>query len=197
MSRIFLIRHAPTHTQRLIGWTDEPADLSDSIVLDKLRNSLPIDALVVSSDLIRCIDTANAILGERKQLPHESGLRELNFGDWENKTFAEIKKKDAVLSRKYWSNPGNISPPNGESWNETAVRVTKTIDSLMEANPDKDLIIVVHFGVILTQLQRVINMATRSALAFKIENLSVTTLERIDSRWRILGVNQNVLMNYF
>jgi broad specificity phosphatase PhoE len=41
MSRIWLVRHGPTHAKGMVGWTDLPADLSDGAALARLNAHLP------------------------------------------------------------------------------------------------------------------------------------------------------------
>lgn len=189
MSRLFLVRHGPTHAKGLVGWTDLPADLSDTDALARLSGALPQEALVISSDLIRCVATADAIQGDRARLAHCDRLRELHFGLWENKTVAQVQDTHPELSRAYWTDPGDVAAPEGESWNQTQARVSGRIDELVSDHPDHDMIVVAHFGAILTQVQRAAGMAPRAAMAFKIDNLSVTTLEYTEGHWRVLGVN--------
>ncbi len=183
------IRHGPTHADGLIGWTDLPADLSDRAVLDRLADHLPDDALVISSDLSRASATADAIQGDRQRLPDSPRLREINFGAWEGRTHTEISATHPELARTYWSNPGDTAPPDGESWNQAALRVSRFVDEMNTRHAGADIIAVAHFGVILTQLQRAANMAPASALGFSIDNLSVTRLEFLNPGWRIKGVN--------
>jgi len=83
MSRFFWVRHGPTHARSMVGWSDIPADLSDTARLARLASHLPEGALVVSSDLIRARATADAIAGPRLRLGDERDLREIHFGDWE------------------------------------------------------------------------------------------------------------------
>lgn len=183
------VRHGPTHAKGIVGWTDLPADLSDTAALQRLSDHLPEKALVVSSDLSRCVSTADAIQGQRERLDHQADLREINFGDWENRTFAEVSTSHPELSRAYWSDPGEISPPNGESWNSASARVSRFVDHMNTSHAGGDIVAVGHFGVILTQLQRASRIKAKSALSFKIDNLSVTRLEFLDPHWRIHGVN--------
>lgn len=189
MTTWWWVRHGPTHAKGMVGWTDLPADLSDLAALERLSAHLPTEALVVSSDLTRSVATADAIQGTRQRLPHAEAIREINFGAWEMKTAAEIGAADPELSRAYWSDPGPHAPPDGESWDQTAARVSGFVDKMNAAHQGCDIVAVAHFGVILTQLQRAGRLAARSALAFKIDNLSVTRLEFTDPHWRVLGVN--------
>lgn len=185
------VRHGPTHAGGLVGWTDLPADLSDLAALDRLDQHLPNDALIVSSDLSRCVATADAITQGRSRLEHAAEIREINFGEWEAKTFAEVSRQNPDTSRKYWSTPGDIAPPGGESWNQTSARVAKFVDRMNREYAGRNIIAVAHFAVILTQLQRASRIEAKSALSFKIDNLSVTRLEFLDPAWRVHGVNHN------
>lgn len=191
MTRLWMVRHGPTHRDGLIGWTDAPADLSDTAAIARLDAYLPDNAVVISSPLIRCVATADALQGARTRLRHDPDLRELHFGDWENRTFADVSKTDPELSMAYWSDPGPHAPPNGESWDTASARVSAGVDRLVANHLDQDIIIVAHFGAILTQVQRAANMPAKSALAFKIDNLSVTRIEHMGRAWRVLGVNHN------
>ena len=60
MTTLWMVRHGPTHAKAMIGWTDLPADLSDTDAIARLRTELP-DAPIVSSDLIRAVATADAL----------------------------------------------------------------------------------------------------------------------------------------
>ena len=191
MTRWWWVRHGPTHANSLIGWTDLPADLSDTPALERLNAYLPKEAVVVASDLIRASATADALSDGRERLADVTDLRELNFGAWEGKTAAQVAKSHPELSRDYWSNPGKTAPPNGESWTETQTRVSAFVNRMNADYAGRDIIAVAHFGVILTQLQVAAAMTGKSALAFKIDNLSVTRLDYSPPHWRVLGVNHS------
>jgi len=114
MSRIWLVRHGPTHAKGMVGWTDLPADLSDGAALARLNAHLP-QVPVISSDLTRAVATADA-LHSCPRLPHDADWRELHFGAWEMQTFAEVEAASPDHIRAFWETPGEISPPGGESW---------------------------------------------------------------------------------
>ena len=93
-TRFWFVRHGPTHTKAAIGWTDLPADLSDRRTVDALKSALPDTGVVVSSDLIRAIATADALLGSQTRLDHDADLREIHFGDWEGHSFDAISARE-------------------------------------------------------------------------------------------------------
>nr|WP_217353455.1 histidine phosphatase family protein [Ruegeria arenilitoris] len=184
-----LVRHGPTHAKTMVGWSDIPADLSDHAALARLHDHLPQDALVISSDLSRAADTATAIQGTRRRLPHHPDLREIHFGTWEMRAFAEIEAEDPELAFAYWDSPGDVRPPNGESWNAVCARVDAAIDGLIGMHTGADLVIVAHFGVILTQVQRALDLDAQQTFAHRIDNLSVTELAFDGRTWSAGRIN--------
>ncbi len=189
MTELHLVRHGPTHAKTMVGWSDLPADLSDTAQIARLADHLPSDGIVISSDLQRCVATADAIQRDRRRLEHNAALREIHFGDWELKTFAEIEATDPDRIRAYWETPGDVRPPNGESWNEVASRVDGAIDRLIVAHRGAKLIVVVHFGVILTQIQRAEQLTAEEVFAHRIDNLSVTSIKIDDTGWTTNPIN--------
>ena len=188
MSRLFMVRHGPTHAKSMVGWSDIPADLTDLAALDRLSAFLPATAPVISSDLSRAIDTANAIEKGRSRLPHDADLREIHFGDWELRRFDEVSAEYPHHIRAFWETPGDIAPPNGESWNAVCARVDGAVDRLLTAHGGQDLIVVAHFGAILTQVARAEGLSGSAAFGHKIDNLSVTVIETA-GRWAAPLIN--------
>jgi alpha-ribazole phosphatase len=170
------VRHGPTHQKTFTGWRDVGADLSDMTAVRRLADHLPGNAVVISSDLIRSVDTASALQGSRLRLAHDPGLREFHFGTWDGVHHSTVSENHPNLSRSYWEEPGDHAPPGGESWNKAAARVAMSVRRIEAAYPDADIIAVAHFGVILTQIQAVLGISAQEVLAQKIDPLSVTTL---------------------
>ncbi|MFG6584413.1 histidine phosphatase family protein [Sulfitobacter sp. 1A12779] len=184
------VRHGPTHEKNFVGWRDVPADLSNAPRLARLNLHLPDEALLVSSDLIRAVHTADALAQpSRRRLPHEHELRELHFGAWDGLHFSEVAARDPDLSRAYWETPGDVMAPEGESWNQTKARVDRVVTRINAAHPNAHVIAVAHFGVILTQVQQAQGGGPLEAMAHKIDNLSVTQLSHDNGQWRVEGIN--------
>lgn len=190
MTRLHLVRHGPTHAKGMVGWSDLPADLSDQAALDRLSAALPDSALLVSSDLARAVQTADALAGRRTRLPHDRALREMHFGAWELRRHAEIEAEDPDRIRAFWERPGATRPPGGENWHELSARVDAAIDAMIAAYPGADLIVVAHFGVILTQVQRALRLPPDRAFAQHIAPLSLTCLTRTAAGWEAGPINR-------
>ena len=189
MTRLHLVRHGPTHIRGMVGWSDPPADLSDVEAIARLSAHLPPEALVISSDLSRASATADAIQGSRRRLPHRAALREINCGTWEMRPYKEIEAEDPERARAYWDQPGEVRPPEGESWNEVCARIDGAVDALIAEHGGADLVIVAHFGVILSQVQRALGVAPNDAFGYRIDNLSVTEIQRLPEGWKLGRIN--------
>ena len=187
MTTWWWVRHGPTHRKEMVGWTDAPADLSDSAHLDWLRQTLPDNAPIVSSDLSRAIETADVIQGSRTRLGHSHALREIHFGDWEGKHFDDINQTSDSHIRRFWEEPGDIKAPNGEGWHDLAARVSDFVDAQPQV---ADIIAVAHMGTILTQVQRALSLSNYDTLSHRIDNLSVTKLCYAQGRWSAKSINQ-------
>lgn len=182
-SKLWLIRHGPTHAKSFVGWTDVPADLSDTAAIARLEASLP-HVPVISSDLDRAIKTADALQGARPRKPHDARLRETYFGDWEKLTWPQIETRDPALARAVFETPGSASPPNGESWNDFSARVHAGIDAIAG-----DAVVVAHMGVIVAIVQRALGCSAYEALGHKIDPLSLTIISR-GATWHAETINR-------
>ncbi|MGB5558027.1 MAG: histidine phosphatase family protein, partial [Paracoccaceae bacterium] len=115
--------------------------------------------------------------------------REFDFGAWDGMRFDDVAKRDPELSRAFWEAPGDVAAPNGESWNDVSARVSACVDSLHQRHTGRDIVIVAHIGVIMTQLQIASDMTASEVLAHRIDNLSVTRLDFADGRWSVAAIN--------
>lgn len=132
---LHLIRHAPTagnRAKQYIGWTDEAV-----LPFGAEPNSL--QAAVWGSDLKRCRQTAAVLFPNAIYHPSPC-WRECHFGDWEQKTYANLESDD--LYRKWIDDPLHLAPPNGESLHQLAERIEKAVKAL----PDGDEFTVLTHG---------------------------------------------------
>jgi glucosyl-3-phosphoglycerate phosphatase len=112
--------------------------------------------LIVSSDLRRAYDTADA-LGERTGLPVQvdSRLRETHLGDWQGMTHAEIDAA-APGARQAWREDASWAPHGGESRVDVAARGLLLVADLLQAEsewgaadePARPVVLVAHGGLI-------------------------------------------------
>lgn len=184
------VRHGPTHERCFVGWRDVPADLSDTAQLERLRAHLPQTAFLVSSDLSRAAQTADAIESSgHVRLAPQPDLREFDFGDWDGLHFDDVADRDPVTSRAYWETPGDVAPPGGESWNAAAVRIDAVVDRINAQHPQAHVIAVAHIGTIMTQIRRARNEPATTTIGCRIDNLSVTEIRWDGATAHVVRIN--------
>lgn len=189
MTTVWFVRHGPTHQKVMTGWRDVPADLSDTAALARLADHLPRDGLLVSSDLIRAVTTADAIGAGRTRLPHDPALREIDFGAWDGLHHTQVSARDPVLARQFWEQPGALTAPDGESWDQVTVRVAVAVDRIIATLAPRHLIVVAHMGAIMSQIPRATGQSAYQAMAHRIDPLGVTDMTLAPDGWRIGRIN--------
>ncbi len=149
------IRHGETEANRLrqyVGHTDVELNGNGLIQVNRLRDKLAHESPVAifTSDLLRCKETAHLISLPWQLKPIEvPALRELSFGQWEQKTYEEIMQADPVKVREWYDNFYDLSPPDGESVRQMGQRVDKWLQWLFAScDKGKTIFLVSHGGVI-------------------------------------------------
>ena len=157
----FLIRHATTDfTGSFCGQSDPPLNAmgrTQAIALAGELGSRQVRRLY-ASDLKRAVQTAQ-ILGERWGIPVEakSGFREISFGAWEGRRWAEIRAENPDVTPMESS--GDFSAPGGESFDCFRTRVLCTLKQTLAECQGHLIAIVTHLGVIRVVLKE-LNSAT-------------------------------------
>ncbi|MDB5982241.1 MAG: phosphoglycerate mutase [Pseudomonas sp.] len=101
----------------------------------------------VASPLLRTRETMS-ILRECMGLPaedyrHDQRLLEIDFGDWEGLTWAEIEAQQPLLHSAREADPFGFIVPNGENYPMVFERITSALASLQ-----RDTVVVAHAGVL-------------------------------------------------
>jgi alpha-ribazole phosphatase len=199
------VRHAAVaHGGRIYGQTDLSCDCSETALFTGLAEKLPHSAIWATSDLRRTHETAAAIV--RAGLPGPQPipgpeavmipeLAEQDFGEWQGLTYEELQESRAGDFHRFWHAPAHETPPGGESFVAVTERVSGAIRRLVETHSGRNIIAVAHGGTIRAALALALDLDPEAALAFTIENCSLTRIDRINGPgmghgWRVVRVNQ-------
>lgn len=168
-SLIFLLRHGRIQgheEKRFIGATDVPLDdtgLSQARYWQKAFSGFPLDT-VYSSRLQRCDKTARCIAGNRPVI-HTQALNEIHMGEWDGKTFEEIKALYPEEFIKRGEDLCSYRPLGGESFQDLSDRVLPFFTPL--ARKKGKTLVVTHAGVIRVILCHVLNLPLKDLFQIK------------------------------
>lgn len=190
---LYLLRHGKLKQQKVLaGHTDFTLSDEGQQQLINATLSLPKINQIYSSSLSRCALFAMQLATEQKvPLLITDSLKEMNFGDWDGKTFESLwlekNKQDTnngdninIHIGDFWENPWKNPPPNGE----TMVQFTQRIDDwwqtfLCEEKKDNSLLIS-HAGVIKHLLARIAGLNITKAESLQVFDVPYASLIRID-----------------
>ena len=204
-TRLWWVRHAPVpHGGRIYGQSDLSCDCTDRAVFAGLAGQLPQGAVWVTSTLRRTHETAAAIVQAGLPGPDPipgpgtialADLAEQNFGQWQGLTYEELRHSRAGDFHRFWHAPAHVAAPGGESFVAMMERVSRAIHRLVAEQAGRDLIAVAHGGTIRAALALALGLEPEAALAFTIENCSITRIDRVDGPgqghgWRVVTVNR-------
>ena len=203
-TRWWWVRHAPVRGDggRIYGAADIACDCSDADSFAGLAQRLPRDAVWVTSHLGRTTQTAQAIwaagyIPDGAPAPEvlvRPALAEQNLGEWQGQDRAGFFAGRAALPASWWFAPASERPPGGESFSELCDRVRADVDAVTALHRVRTIVAVAHGGTIRGALAMALGIAPQTALAFAIENCSITAVDHLDgpagSGWRVRVVNQ-------
>lgn len=139
---------------RYIGRTESPLAMSSvkKLVEKKSQFQYPQAEAYFASPSTRCVDTLK-ILYPQADPEVIFEMAECDFGDWENKTAAELEAESAFQA---WVKNGSQSaPPNGESGDVFLRRVCMGFEALVQnlmLKKKHSAVLVAHGGVLMSVL---------------------------------------------
>ena len=200
--RLILLRHATTthHDRAKIPPENPPldADAGASHNYKALADALPQDLHCIISPLERCVATLENLQkhgAKFASVKYDERLVEQSYGQWHGKKFADIEKQHLAYAPKHnWHclHP-DITPPGGENFGALTARIKPVIAELI-ATPG-DHILITHAMVIRACLGIALNLPSAQAVAFHLENLSISKLNYRDApdhvgNWHIEYINR-------
>ena len=160
MTELFLLRHGKTlanEEKRYCGKTDLPLSEQgrEELLEKKERGAYPdiSHCTIYTSGMKRTTQTLRLLYPElAKRFTEEKAFQEIDFGDFEMKSYEELKENSAYtdwVSKEVDRIHGDTQEnpcPNGESWNKMNERVLVSLEKILKN--DRSVAIFTHGGVI-------------------------------------------------
>jgi alpha-ribazole phosphatase/probable phosphoglycerate mutase len=182
MTRLLLIRHAEPDEAargRCYGRLDvglSPTGLASAERLADGLRPVELDAVYVSPRL-RAVQTATALGGSRVV---DDRLRELDFGQFDGRTYDEIEREHPEFFRSWMETPTLVRFPGGESYAELRERVSVALDDIVTASNDKTVALVSHGGVIRAALAIALGLPDDRAFALALGYARISIVDVFD-----------------
>ncbi len=104
------------------------------------------------------------------------GMEEANFGDWEGKTWEQVKTEYPEAFEKWETNRRYVRTPNGECYQDVVERVMRALVKVMEEEKE-DVAVVTHGAVIMSLMCFLTDTPFEKMWTFKPENTGITVID--------------------
>jgi probable phosphoglycerate mutase len=177
---VFLLRHGRIQgagEKRFIGRTDTDLDAEGISQARHWHQALSLVNIgtIYSSGLTRCRHTARIIAGDRSVIPAPA-LNEILLGQWDGKTFEEIRRQDPDGFKQRGDHLDTFQPPGGESFLDLQNRVLPFFNQCLQ-EPGTPLF-VTHAGVIRVILCHVTGLALKDLFQIRMAYGQLFVLEK-------------------
>ena len=190
--QLYLIRHAPTTAPQgsLAGSSDLPLSGEGVARLASVSKKLTGVDSWFCSPMLRTRQTLEII--EQKGctidgVHYDNRLREMDFGRWELKTFADIAalEPDRVNDMENYL---DFVFPQGERVADFIDRVQEMLQLFSASNNDR-IAVVTHGGIIRTMICLALNICPSNYLLFTVDYASLSILEMYSRGGVLRGLN--------
>ncbi len=180
--KLYLIRHGQTDWNvagKIQGCHDIPLNETgrqQARYLAEGMKNRPVTH-IYSSPQKRALETAQAIaVSQGVEVTALSGLREVEFGDWEGMTWKEIEEKDPERYARWVRTPAEVTPPGGESRACIYERVGAAVEQIVR-EAKGDVAVVSHGAALAYAVSYMLRNEMGSHREVIVKNVSISTLE--------------------
>jgi broad specificity phosphatase PhoE len=154
MTKIILCRHGHVEgikPERFRGRTDLPLTSQGKMEAQALAQKVASTwkpAAIYTSPMQRCVETGGAIAAACGIAAHPlNELNDIDYGDWQFKTYAELQKSDPKNFVTWFSTPQYMRFPNGESLQDVAARSANLLRFILNRHAGSIVVLVGHDSI--------------------------------------------------
>ena len=186
--QVYLIRHTTPNIAKGICYGQTDMEVNEILFAEELKiikNKLPENIeQFFTSPLKRCKTLVENLTTNIKE---NSSLKEMNFGDWENKKWDEIVSDEF---NNWMENFVEVKTPNGENFIELSNRTNLFLDEILQKEYES-VAIITHAGNIRSIICSVLGLPLANAFKIDFGYGAVVTLkmEKDKSLCKLLSIN--------
>lgn len=193
--RIYLMRHAepelPFGGRVYYGRTDYPLSgngrAAASALGAALRGKITFDALYTSG-MKRAVETASLVVPEMQgtEVPE---LREVDLGEWDGRSYDEVRDQFNELYEKRGAKFAGTAPPGGESFEELQRRAVPAFEKILAAHKEGNILVVAHGGAIWSIVSHIFDLDLNDMFFFPLDYCGIDVLEPSCGRMKLVRYN--------
>lgn len=198
LTTLYLVRHAATPANlmkpaKLQGRKSDPAlapvGVRQAEVTRDFLAIRPVD-VVYTSPLRRAAQTAALIAAPHGLTPITvDGLTECDVGQWEGKSWEEIRAADPDDYARYHADPAKNGYRGGENFAQVYERAADAIDDILRRHEGQTVLVVSHHVVNRTFLAGALGLGPAKARAFSLDNCGISVVTRDKGKTCVTTLN--------
>ena len=196
MTKIYIVRHGQTDSNlrdACIGHKDVPLNKTGTEQAGRLAKRLSGTEFeaVYTSPLARAVNTVMPLVEINRsiKLIMNYGLIERDFGLWDDMSFKEIESAYPQEYKSWRENWYTYRPPEGESVIDIHNRAAETMDKIIGAHSNSNILIVTHLGISRSILAHLLGLTPEQSWCFRLENTGIAVVEHTDGKGILTGLN--------
>lgn len=185
VTSIFFVRHGHTQATELGLLYSDPS----LPITDKGRSQAQAAAIYMTKQKPQVIVRGNAERVKQSAEPMEKslglsaqvidGFEEWQVGQWEGRTYLDIKKNDPEQYHSWCADPIGNAPPGGESIEQLAARIKVAITTLLNNKEyaGRKICMVTHSGIIRSALVYALDVPINNFWRLAVPTGSVSRID--------------------
>jgi len=197
MTRILLMRHGHVEgilPERFRGRRDvdlSPLGLRQAQATAQHIAGTARPQIVYSSPLRRCIQTGTVIAAAcGASLERLDDLNDIHYGDWEWRTYEEVRVQSPALFERWLRSPHLVRFPHGDSLQDLVARVANVLRLLLERHQEETVVVVGHSSGNRAMLLQTLEQPLSAYWCLEQEPCAVSEIELLERGTRVRRFNE-------
>jgi broad specificity phosphatase PhoE len=156
----------------------------------KRLSKWPHISVIYSSPLNRCLQTAEIISQSvRAGVQTLEGVIDIDYGDWQGLTPAEVAADEPELHRQWQEAPQNVTIPGGENLAQVRTRAISALEFAISQHVGQTIAIVSHKVVCKVLVCALLGLDNSHVWWIEQDNSAINVFERLADGYLVKTLN--------